>query len=112
MDTNKIAEEIYANLEEVVKAVTAAQGLKGFGLVIPLVLTKVEEARGSVSFLSSEEKKDVAVKVLNKFINLPVLPEWAEAKVIGLAVDWFVNFFNRSFGHGWLANLKGINLGV
>jgi len=112
VDTNKVAEMIYNELREVVEAISKAQGLKGFGLVIPMVLARVEEARGNVSALTAEEKKDVAVKVLNKFINLPVLPEWAEAKVISLAIEWFVGFFNRSFGHGWLANLKGINLGL
>lgn len=112
MDTNKIAEMLYTELREVVTAISEAKGLAGFGLVIPMVLARVEEARGSVSALTGEEKKDVAVKVLNKFINLPVLPEWAEAKVIGLAVEWFINFFNRSFGQGWLATVKGFNLGV
>jgi hypothetical protein len=112
MDTNKIAEMIYVEVKEVVEAISKAQGLRGFGLVIPLVLTRVEEARGNVSALTGEEKKEVAVKVLNKFINLPVLPEFIEAKVIGMAVDWFVGFFNRSFGSGWLANLKGIDLGL
>jgi hypothetical protein len=110
MDTNKIAEMIYNELKEVVTAISEAKGLAGFGQVIPMVLTRVEGARGSVSALTGEEKKDVAVKVLNKFINLPVLPEWAEAKVISLAVEWFINFFNRSFGHAWLPKLQGIDL--
>jgi len=112
MDTDKIAKEIYTEIKEVVEAVSKAQGLKGFGLVIPLVLARVEAARGNVSALTGEEKKDVAVKVLNKFIDLPVLPEFIEAKVIGMAVDWFVSFFNRNYGKGWLSYLQGINLGL
>ncbi len=112
MDTNKIAEMIYTDLREAVTAISEARGLAGFGLVIPMVLARVEETRGNVSALTGEEKKDVAVKVLNKFINLPVLPEWAEAKAISWVVEWFILFFNRGFGQRWLATVKGFNLGV
>lgn len=113
-DLEKMAETIYADLKATVEAVAKAHGLRGFGLVIPMVLTSVESlARGITNgALTGDQKKDIAVRVLNRFIDLPVLPEWAEAKVIALAVDWFVGFFNRSFGRGWLDTIRGINFGV
>ena len=48
--------------------------------------------------------KVLAVKVLNRLIDVPALPEWAEEKLLGLLVDQVVEAFNQTLGKVWKTN--------
>jgi len=80
--------------------------VKGFDVpaivaVLADVVLQVERMVPMVGKLSGEDKKQVAVAVLNEFIDFPLLPEWLEAKVISLLIDAIVGAANKWFGHGW-----------
>lgn len=105
-DLTGIAGNIYNKIRELGAQLGKAQGLKGLGILIPAVLLAVEEVKLETGTLSGEHKREIASRVLNLLINLPILPEWIEGKILGMAVDWFVAFFNRSFGHSWMAQVK------
>lgn len=107
-DAQKTAGEVFTRLQGVYKEIAGAQGLKGYGLIIPLVLAEVEEIRNDLNPLSGEQKKEIASRVLNLLINLPVVPEFIEARIFDIVIDWFVAFFNRSFGNTWIDAVRKI----
>jgi len=51
---------------------------------------------------SGKEKRAVAVKLINKAVDVPLLPEWVEGKVFGLLVDFTIYLYNQHFGHNWI----------
>ncbi len=51
--------------------------------------------------LSSEQKRKLAVDVINLLVNVPAIPEWLEGKIIGIIVDAVVEFANDAFGKAW-----------
>jgi len=44
---------------------------------------------------SGEEKKAFAVNALNSMIDVPFIPEFIEAKLLGAAIDLAVYIFNK-----------------
>lgn len=105
-DLQAITAKIYDEMRELSLQVGKARGLAGLGYLIPAVISRVEEVQSVTAALTGDQKKEVAGRVLNLLINLPIIPEWIEAKIFGLAVDWFVEFFNRSFSKTWLPKVK------
>jgi hypothetical protein len=51
---------------------------------------------------SSQDKRNMAVKLLNDVIDIPFVPESLEGIVFGWAIDLIVSSFNR-YGHDWLS---------
>lgn len=58
-------------------------------------VVKCVEKQAETIKMAGEEKRALAVEILNAFINVPVLPEYAEGVLLGLAVDAVVALFNR-----------------
>ncbi len=52
---------------------------------------------------SGEEKKKAAVKLINEFVNIPVLPEALEAVLIEILIDFAIYLLNQAFGKNWLS---------
>jgi hypothetical protein len=50
---------------------------------------------------SGSKKKELAVEFINDKVDVPYLPEWAEAKVIALLIDLIVYMLNRTLGKSW-----------
>ena len=42
-----------------------------------------------------ETKKKKAIDIINKMVDIPVIPEFLEEKIIGLVIDLVVYIFNR-----------------
>jgi len=59
------------------------------------------ETLGLKDGLSGEDKKGLAIAILNKIINIPIIRENTEAKIIGFAVDSFVDVLNKIFSKKW-----------
>ena len=49
-----------------------------------------------------EGKRKIAVDLINAAVDIPLLPEFIEEKVIGLLVDFAIWFYNEHFGHDWI----------
>lgn len=88
-------------LKKPLKAITA-----GISLVTDVV--EHVEVLGRDLGLAGTQKKDLAVAVINKLIDLPFLNEGMEAIVIEFAIDTIVAAFNRKFGKGWLDRIGGL----
>ena len=87
------------------KSVNTLRGI--IDLVIYVV--KTVEKIASNGEMQKADKKEFATKVLNKFIDLPYLPEWVEERVysvvIGIMIDTVVTTFNNALGKDWLGKV-------
>ena len=65
-----------------------------------------------IEYLAEQEtilkanKKELAIKLLNKFVDVPWLPEGLEEVLFGFAIDAVVEAFNQTLGNLWLKKLN------
>ena len=104
VDIDKLAEEVLADLADLKAEAKEVKGVKDALKILPAVIKKVEEVAGGVK-LAGEQKKELAVAVINKLVDIPWMPEPAEAFIIGMAIDAAVAALNRLLGTSWLAKL-------
>ena len=69
-------------------------------------LVKFVESLSRDGEIQKSDKKELVIKVLNRLIDIPKVPEFAEAWVIGFAVDLIVCTLNKSLGQDWLNKLS------
>ena len=81
------------------KGASAKEAIKN----IPDVVVAVEKVAKTVKELTGR-KKEVAVEIINRFVDIPLIPESGEALLIGLVIDAVVAAFNR-YGKTWLDKL-------
>jgi|SRR3972149_8533774 len=74
--------------------------------LLPDILKAVELVAKRFPEFKAEEKKEVAIKLLNDLINLPYIPEWLEDNVIKMCIDVVVHTLNGFFGSNWLDDVK------
>ena len=105
VDLDKLADSVLADLAAVK---TELAGFKGpvADVVknIPDVVAAVEKVGNDLK-LAGAQKRDLAVKILNKLIDIPLVPESVEAILIGFVVDAVVAAYNK-YGKDWLGGLK------
>jgi hypothetical protein len=97
----KLAGEIIAGMESIKAEAAKVKGLRDALAILPDIIKKVEEVAKSAS-LAGNEKKALAIAVLNKLIDIPWLPEAAEGMIIGLAIDAIITAVNKWFRKAWL----------
>jgi len=111
--TNQLVEELVGELEA---SVGKIKKIKTFDTnstktvlnIAETAVTLVEKYSAHVNALTGREKKKLVVKVLNKYINIPIpkvprfIMEKIEGLVIGLIVNLVVGFLNKKFGKNWL----------
>lgn len=90
-----------AKVQGVVEPVKAKDYKEAFEIG-SMVIKEVEAYSSKVSKLSGEEKRQLAIDVLNTLIDVPVLPEFIEAIAIGKLIDVIVSILNRIFGRQWI----------
>jgi hypothetical protein len=79
-----------------IKAGAKAIGKLVYGAV------KYAEQLGRDLKLAGNQKRELAVQVINKLIDLPWLNESMEATMIGFAIDVLIAGFNAHIGKKWL----------
>lgn len=57
--------------------------------------------------LEGKEKRQLAIDIINELVDIPVIPEFIEAKIIGLVVDAIVSALNKIFGKQWIERVIG-----
>ena len=102
----EIAQKIYAILCDKIGEIKKIEkwNTEAFLGVFQLTLQTVKEVEAwmpEFKPLTSEQKKKVAVEVLNKFIDIPFVPDWLEDNFIAIGVDKVVDLLNKLFGHDW-----------
>lgn len=78
--------------------------------IIMEVIQIIEEYSENVQQLSSEDKKAVAVEMLNDIIDIPWIPEFVEGALIGWSIDLVIEVFNKIGGNKWLEMLFPNNI--
>jgi len=69
------------------------------------VVLIIEEYAQEIGGIPGPEKREAAVEFINKYVNIPILPEFVEALVIGKVVDWAVAEFNTLYGKRWFQEI-------
>jgi len=74
--------------------------LPEIGSVIRDTIVGIETISQEAKALTSKEKRDAVVNVINSCVDIPYLPEAAEKFIFGLAIDAILKVYNRKFGKG------------
>ena len=75
--------------------------------IIVDVVRLIEDYSANVQLLTGEEKKEVAVKMLNDVVDIPWVPEFVEASLIGWSIDLVIDLLNKYIGQDWLNLIFG-----
>ena len=122
MNLKELAAKVVAELKDGteildgVKAVKAAWGsesnvfkksFKAVSAAVEVISDVVErvERVGADLKLAGDKKKELAVEVVNSLIDIPYVPEAAEAVMIELVIDTVVRTLNRRLGKDWLGKI-------
>ena len=76
--------------------------------IVELVVSLIEQHSVSVGKLSGEDKKKLAVDILNKMINIKIkfiprkLMDKIEGILIGFIIEFAIGFLNKKLGKAWL----------
>jgi len=102
-EINKAVEEVLTDLADILAQV---KEIKSFNIplflkVVYLVVQKVEYRVAHLDGWTGADKRLLATTVLNQLVNVPILPEWIEEKIIGLIVDVVVGTYNEVMGKTW-----------
>ena len=98
----KVVKAAWASESNILKKAFAA--VSAAAALITDVIGHVETL-GKDLALASTQKKDLAVEIINRFIDIPYVPENMEGILIGFTIDAIVGAFNRKFGKTWLTKI-------
>lgn len=62
----------------------------------------IEQALSMIKDLDGESKKDVLVGVINRLVDVPLVPEYVEGWAIEITIDQVISWLNKRFGKDWL----------
>lgn len=79
-----------------------ADAVKDSYTVITNTVTMIEAYAEDLEDFQGEQKREVAVNMLNEIIDIPFIPEFVESSLIGWSIDLAVDLFNRIGGQTWL----------
>lgn len=112
--TNEELEVLTETLVESIKAESIklgglgkfdAQDLLEVHTILVDIIVHIENYATVIRTVPGEQKREVAIDVINELINIPVLPEFVEASIIGWIIDILVETFNKLGGQEWLNQL-------
>lgn len=100
---------VVEGLRDVKEAVKEAEGFlgkikagaKAIGKLVYGAVKHVEQL-GRDMKLAGNQKRELAVQVINQLIDLPWISESMEAIMIGFAIDVLIAGFNAHIGNKWL----------
>lgn len=101
-DINKLADEIINSGKVVIDAAKGIHGVDGAVKIIPGVIAEVELAAQKTQGMTSAEKKELAINIINRLIDIPLIPESVEAMLLGYAIDAIVAALNKLVGKDWI----------
>lgn len=97
---------VKTRLSAVYGEIKKGRGLLAIIKAVFMVAPLIEEIVASGTKLTSEQKKEVAVRIINELVDIPFLWEGAEATLIGLFVDGIIAGFNVLYGKLWIKKVE------
>jgi len=73
--------------------------------VLPDAILCVEELGGK---LESADKRELAIEACLHFVNVKMLPDAIERKLLGAVIDFVINTLNKWFGKDWGVKVFGV----
>lgn len=104
MDEKELLKEIVAKLKESHAAIKGLKGKSTYEImvalltVLPDAILYVEELGKN---LASADKKKLAIEACLEFVNIKVVPDAIERKLLGLIIDFTIGLLNKWFGKNW-----------
>lgn len=74
--------------------------------MLPYIFRAIEMVAKDFPGLTSDQKREVTIKLLNELIDIPYIPNWLESSVIGMTVDVVIHTLNEFFGETWLNKVE------
>lgn len=104
-DAKSAADKVIEEAKGVFGEIKEMKGAKVSEVIknVPHIVESVERLAKSVP-MTGEQKRDVAVEIINRFIDIPLIPESGEAILIGFVIDAVVAAFNK-YGKDWISKL-------
>lgn len=99
MDANAVADEII-NAVEGLKSLSGTKKIGDLINVAPIVLSAIE-TKATAMAMSSAEKKEVAVVILDRLVKIPGVPSKLKTVFFGHAVDAAIALANKVAGKKW-----------
>ena len=108
----ELSKNVASSLEKLKQLKPDKWNLKSFVAVAPEIfillrelVTGVEKISKQVGVVTGSDKKSAVMAILETCINgdylkIPYVPKWLSKKLLGLAVDWVVQYYNEKFGKG------------
>ena len=105
--TPEILEQVYKKVQGTFDELKANKdwspsGISGQVDILQATLVEIEKTSEAIGVLTGEQKKRLAVLIINKIVDIPVIPEWIEGKIIEYIIDIMIGFFNKHFSHAWI----------
>jgi len=100
---SQLAARIRDMLDESLKQAKQISDIEGAIRFIGEVISEIEVLAPEIGDLTGNEKKKVAVVLVNEFVNIPFVPEWLEAKIFDYVIEAIVKTLNNYLGHAWAA---------
>ena len=100
----ELLEEIVAKLKESHEVIKNLKGKSTYEImvallgVLPDAVLCVEELGGK---LDSADKRELAIEACLQFINVKLVPDAIERKLLGAIIDVLINTLNKWFGKDW-----------
>ena len=104
-----LVDQIVATVEEICGVAANCKGKKAaavLAVIADALPTVVEQVELVGDNLSSADKKELAITVIMRYINIKVLPDGLEKKMIGILIDATVKTLNRWFGKEWIEKVN------
>lgn len=101
VDIPKLADEVMKTAKSAIDRIKKVHGIDGFISAIPDVV-KIVEAFSEKKALASADKKALAVEILNRIIDIPLIPESVEGVMISWGIELAISSLNKLIGKDWL----------
>jgi hypothetical protein len=106
-DVNQAIDEIFENFSELIIALKhfkKSEWKEAIPVFVSLIREVISQVEG-LTHLTGDQKRELAVGILNKIVDIPLLTEKMEATVFGIIIDVSVGFLNNLFGKNWIEKI-------
>jgi len=107
MNQSELVDKIIAEVSGVISKAKTVKKLDKASIgyladVIQETIKQVEVVSSEVKKLSSKQKLQLAIDVLNKIVDIPYVPEFMEERILSIMISVAVEWMNKRFGKNWL----------